>query len=140
MSRLEQLITELTTEHTEQLKKVEDFKKRMEEGLTDELIEEILNFLKTEVENHALKEEEDLINEIEKVAPDFDTEAIIFGHNTLREAIEDLKATYEEYKKGKASEEKLKKFINQVFIILKDHFIEEENFLFPDLKKYDIEI
>lgn len=140
MSKLEQLITELTTEHTEQLKKVEEFKKRMEKEFSQELVEEIIHFLKTDVENHALKEEEDLINEIEKVAPDFDTEAIVFGHNTLREAIEDLEATYEEFKKGKASEEKLKKFINQVFIILKDHFVEEENFLFPDLKKYDIEI
>ncbi|RMD45266.1 MAG: hemerythrin domain-containing protein [Aquificota bacterium] len=140
MGKLEQLIKELTIEHTEQLKKVEDFKKRLDKEFSVELVEEILNFFKTEVENHAIKEEEDLINEIEKVAPEFDTEAIVFGHNTLREAIEDLEATLDEYKKGKASEEKVKKFANQLFTILKDHFVEEENFLFPDLKKYDIEI
>ncbi len=140
MGKLEQLIKELTIEHTEQLKKVEDFKKRLDKEFSVELVEEILNFFKTEVENHAIKEEEDLINEIEKVAPEFDTEAIVFGHNTLREAIEDLEATLDEHKKGKASEEKVKKFANQLFTILKDHFVEEENFLFPDLKKYDIEI
>jgi len=140
MGKLEQLIKELTVEHTEQLKKIEDFKKRLDKEFSVELVEEILNFFKTEVENHAIKEEEDLINEIEKVAPDFDTEAIVFGHNTLREAIEDLEATLEEYKKGKSTEAKVKKFANQLFTILKDHFVEEENFLFPDLKKYDIEI
>ncbi|NPA53927.1 MAG: hypothetical protein GXO21_04595 [Aquificae bacterium] len=140
MSRLEELIKELTVEHTEHLKKVEEFKKQLDKNFSPELVEEILEFFKTEVENHAIKEEEDLVEEIEKVAPDFDTEAIVFGHNTLREAIEDLETTFEEYKKGKASEEKIKKFANQLFIILKDHFVEEENFLFPDLKKYDIEI
>ncbi len=140
MSRLEELIKELTVEHTEHLKKVEEFKKRLEKEFSPELIEEILNFFKTEVENHAIKEEEELVEEIEKVAPDFDTEAIVFGHNTLREAIEDLEETLKEYKQGKASEEKVKKFANQLFIILKDHFVEEENFLFPDLKRYDIEI
>ncbi len=140
MSRLEELIKELTVEHTEHLKKIEEFKRQLDEKFSPELVEEILEFFKTEVENHAIKEEEELVEEIEKVAPDFDTEAIVFGHNTLREAIEDLEATLEEYKKGKASEEKVKKFANQLFIILKDHFVEEENFLFPDLKKYDIEI
>jgi len=66
MSRLEELITELTKEHTQQLKKVEEFKKKLEEDFSPELVEEIIRFFKTEVEEHALKEEEDLINEIER--------------------------------------------------------------------------
>ncbi len=140
MSKIEKLIQELTIEHTEQLKKVEEFKKKLNENFSAELVEDIINFFKTEVENHAIKEEDELVEEIEKVAPEFDTEAIVFGHNTLREAIEYLEDTLNEYKKGKAKEEDVKKYANQLFAILKDHFVEEENFLFPELKKYDIEI
>jgi len=136
---LNELIEHLIDEHQQYLKKMKDFQKRLEEDFSNELVEEIIEFLEKDIEDHAEKEENDLVNAILKVNPDYDEEAIIFGHNTIREAVQDLKDTYEELKQGKATQKDIIKYANRAFTIVKDHFLEEENFLFPDIRRMEKE-
>ncbi len=136
---LNELIEHLIDEHQIYNKKMKDYLKQLEENFSEGLVEEIINFLEKDIEEHAEKEENDLVNAILKVNPDYDEEAIIFGHNTIREAVEDLKDTYEEYKQGKAKKEDIIKYASKAFTIVKDHFLEEENFLFPDIRRMEKE-
>jgi len=136
---LNELIEHLIDEHQIYNKKMRDFQKQLEENFSNELVEEIINFLEKDIEEHAEKEENDLVDAILKVNPDYDEEAIIFGHNTIREAVQDLKDTYEEFKQGKAKKEDIIKYANKAFTIVKDHFLEEENFLFPDIRRMEKE-
>jgi hemerythrin-like domain-containing protein len=136
---VEELIEHLIDEHQQYLKKIKDFQKRLEEDFSNELVEEIIEFLEKDIEDHAEKEENQLVEAILKINPDYDEEAIIFGHNTIREAVQDLKDTYEELKQGKAKKEDIIKYANRAFTIVKDHFLEEENFLFPDIRRMEKE-
>ncbi len=136
---LNELIEHLIEEHQIYNKKMKEFQKQLEENFSEELVEEIINFLEKDIEDHAEKEENDLVDEILKRNPDYDEEAIIFGHNTIREAVQDLKDTFEEFKQGKATKEDIIKYANKAFTIVKDHFLEEENFLFPDIRRMEKE-
>ncbi len=136
---LNELIENLIEEHQIYNKKIKEFQKQLEENFSEELVEEIINFLEKDIEDHAEKEENDLVDEILKRNPDYDEEAIIFGHNTIREAVQDLKDTFEEFKQGKATKEDIIKYANKAFTIVKDHFLEEENFLFPDIRRMEKE-
>ena len=136
---LNELIEHLIDEHQAYNKKIKEFQKALEENFSNELVEEIINFLEKDIEEHAEKEENDLVEAILKRNPDYDEEAIIFGHNTIREAVQDLKDTYEEFKQGKAKKEDIIKYANKAFTIVKDHFLEEENFLFPDIRRMEKE-
>ena len=136
---LEKLIEHLIEEHQDYLKKIKNFQEQLEKNFSEELVQDILKFLKEDIEEHAEKEENELVNEILKINPDYDEEAIIFGHNTIREAVQDLEDTYYEFKKGKAKKEDIIKYANKAFTIVKDHFLEEENFLFPDIRRLEKE-
>ncbi len=136
---LNELIEHLIDEHQVYNKKMREFQKALEQNFSNELVEEIINFLEKDIEEHAEKEENDLVDAILKKNPDYDEEAIIFGHNTIREAVQDLKDTYEEFKQGKAKKEDIIKYANKAFTIVKDHFLEEENFLFPDIRRMEKE-
>ncbi len=136
---LNELIEHLIDEHQAYNQKMKEFQKALEENFSNELVEEIINFLEKDIEEHAEKEENDLVEAILKRNPDYDEEAIIFGHNTIREAVQDLKDTYEEFKQGKAKKEDIIKYANKAFTIVKDHFLEEENFLFPDIRRMEKE-
>ena len=136
---LNELIEQLIDEHQIYNKKMKEYQKRLKEDFSEDLVKDIIKFLEKDIEEHAEKEEEDLISSILKINPDYDEEAIIFGHNTIREAVQDLKDTYEEYKRGKATKEEIIKYANKAFNIVKDHFLEEENFLFPDMRRIEKE-
>jgi hemerythrin-like domain-containing protein len=136
---INELIEHLIDEHQIYNKKMKEFQKQLEQNFSNKLVEEIIHFLEKDIEDHAEKEENDLVNAILKVNPDYDEEAIIFGHNTIREAVEDLKGAYEDFQKGKATKEDIIKYANKAFTIIKDHFLEEENFLFPDIRRIEKE-
>ncbi|WP_456400059.1 hemerythrin domain-containing protein [Persephonella sp.] len=140
MGKIERLLKELTTEHKEFLNKMKEFQERLEKEFSEETVEEIIKFLDEDIERHAKKEEEDLVDAIEEADANFDSGALIFGHQTLNDGIDDLKTAFEEYKNGKADEKEVIKYIDRVFILLKDHFVEEEHYLFPDILKLDLEI
>ncbi|WP_457621190.1 hemerythrin domain-containing protein [Persephonella sp.] len=139
MGKIEKILKELTVEHTHLLKKIKEFQERLENDFSDELIDEILKFIDEELEEHARKEEEDLVDAIEEADANFDSGALIFGHQTLVDGIEDFKTVVEEYRKGKSSQKDVVKYADRVFTLIKDHFIEEEHFLFPDILKLDLE-
>jgi len=136
---IERLIDELIEEHHVYLSKIRIYQKEIEDNFSNQLVESIIHFLKKDIEEHAQKEETKLIEEILKMDPDYDEEAIIFGHNTIREATEDLEYSFEDFKKGKINKKQVIKYINKVFTIIKDHFQEEENFLFPDVRNIEKE-
>ena len=136
---LKSFIEELKQEHQDYIQKMDSWKRQLRISINDELIKEIIQFLKNNIQDHAEKEEEKLNEEIEKIYNDFDSEAIVFAHDVIDEAIDDVVNYYEKYKKDKKYEEKLKKSIEKVFTMLKDHFLEEENFLFPNVYKEEKE-
>ena len=136
---VEKLLEELIEEHQLYNRKMKQFLKELEENFSSEKVEEVINFLEKDIEDHAKKEEDILIPEVLKFDENYDDEAIIFGHNTIREATQDVIDTYEDFKKGKATKDDIIKFTKKAFNIVKDHFAEEENFLFPDIRKSEKE-
>lgn len=115
MGKIERILKELTVEHTDLLKKIKDFQERLESDFSDELIDEILKFLDEELEEHARKEEEDLVDAIEEADATFDSGALIFGHQTLVDAIDDFKTAVDEYRKGKSSQKDVVKYADRVY-------------------------
>ncbi|RMA93344.1 hemerythrin domain-containing protein [Hydrogenothermus marinus] len=136
---LKDFIENLKNEHQEYIQKMENWKKLLHFKFNEDLLEKIINFLKEDIQNHAEKEEERLNQKIEEKYPDFDSQAIIFAHDVLDEAIEDVIYYYEKYKKNKKYKDRLVNSIEKVFTMLKDHFMEEENFLFPNVYKEEKE-
>jgi len=136
---LKSILEELKEEHEDYINKINKWRKDLRYNFNEKLIENIISFLENEIQKHAEKEEENLTEEIESFYPEFDAEAIIFAHDVLDEAIEDVKDYYEKYKKDKKYKDKLIKSIEKVFTMIKDHFMEEENFLFPNIYKEEKE-
>ncbi|RMD45795.1 MAG: hypothetical protein D6834_03300 [Aquificota bacterium] len=132
-------LEKLKKEHEDYINKINKWKKDLRYNFNEELVKDIILFLENEIQRHAEKEEENLTEEIEKIYPDFDAQAIVFAHDVLDEAIEDVKDYYEKYKKDKEYKNKLIKSIEKVFTMIKDHFMEEENFLFPNIYKEEKE-
>lgn len=132
---LKSLIEELKQEHQDYIQKMDFWRKQLKNSINDELINEIIYFLENDIQKHAEKEEENLNEDIEQIYEDFDSEAIVFAHDVIDEAVDDVINYYQKYKKDKKYKEKLIKSIEKVFTMLKDHFLEEENFLFPNVYK-----
>ncbi len=132
-------LEKLKKEHEDYINKINKWKKDLRYNFNEELVKDIILFLENEIQRHAEKEEENLTEEIEKIYTDFDAQAIVFAHDVLDEAIEDVKDYYEKYKKDKEYKNKLIKSIEKVFTMIKDHFMEEENFLFPNIYKEEKE-
>ncbi|WP_457642274.1 hypothetical protein [Persephonella sp.] len=139
MGKIERILKELTVEHTEFLNKIKNFQEKLENDFSEELLEEILEFIEKDIEEHARKEEEDLVDAIEEADKNFDSDALIFGHQTLNDAVDDLKSVIDEFKIGKTSQKEVVKYAERLFTLIKDHFIEEEHFLFPDILKLELE-
>lgn len=136
---LKSFIEELVQEHKDYIQRMELWKKQLSKNINEQLLNDIIQFLKNDIQKHAEKEEEKLNEDLEKIYEDFDSQAIAFAHDMIDEAIDDVLNYYEKYKKDKKYEEKLKKGIEKVFTMLKDHFSEEENFLFPNIYKEEKE-
>ena len=125
-----EFIEELKQEHQDYIYQMNQWLKQLKKEFSNEKVEKIIEFLDKEIQNHANKEEKNLNEDIEKKYTDFDSSAIEFAHDVIDEAIEDVKDYYKKYKENKISTEKVIKAIEKVFTMLRDHFMEEENFLF----------
>ncbi|WP_457639287.1 hypothetical protein [Persephonella sp.] len=144
--KVKQILTKLTQEHVEYLKKVEEFERKLETEFSPELVDQILQFIDNDIAEHARVEEEDLDEALKEAGiTDFDIEALNFGHQTLDEIVEHLKFLVDKYRVGEATylgkdlKKEIIKTAKEFFTTLKDHFTEEEDFFFPDILKYDIE-
>ncbi|MEZ0323241.1 MAG: hypothetical protein ABWJ98_02885 [Hydrogenothermaceae bacterium] len=130
-------IEELITEHKEINKVLKDYEKRLDTLNIDE-IKQFLNFVETTVEEHAHKEDDKFLVHVLEIFPSYDAEAFSFAHNTIREGVNDLKDSIEEYYLGKITIKKVREYVKKVITLIYDHFLEEENFFFPDIKRIKI--
>jgi len=144
--KVKEILNRLTQEHVIYLKQVEEFEKRLDEGFSEELIDEIIRFIDEKIAEHARVEEEDLDIALQEAGiTDFDIDALNFGHQTLDEIVEHLKYLVQLYRKGETTyqgkdiKKEIVKTAREFFTTLKDHFTEEEHFFFPDILKYDLE-
>lgn len=144
--KVKEILNKLTHEHKVYLKKLEQLEERIEENFSEEVLDEVLRFIKTDILEHARVEEEDLDRAlIEAGVKDFDIDALNFGHRTLDEILEHLEYLTDLYKKGERSymgkdlKSEIVKTVKLFFSTLRDHFTEEEHFFFPDILKYDLE-
>jgi len=108
------VVEELVHEHKIFLKELE----RIEKDLSGENIERLISLLRNEIEEHALKEEK----ELRSLAEDrFDFEAIVFAHDQVRMALEELE------------EDPTPRSAKRAISVLRSHFMEEENIFFPQI-------
>lgn len=130
----EKEIEELITEHKEINAVLKNYEKKLE-NLSQDDIKNFIEFVETVVENHARREDEDFMIKVLQINPEYDAEAFSFAHNTIREGVQDLKDIFEEYLKGTKLLKDVYPFVKRVIILIYDHFLEEENFFFPDIKR-----
>ncbi|WP_293445485.1 hemerythrin domain-containing protein [Persephonella sp.] len=144
--KVKDILNQLTQEHVIFLKKTEELKEKLDNQFSEDVLDELMDFIKKDVLEHARVEEEDLEKALEEAGiTDFDVEALNFGHRTLDEIIQHLEYLIDLYKKGERKyrgrdlKSEIIKTADEFFQTLKDHFTEEEDFFFPDILKYDIE-
>ncbi len=144
--KVKEILSQLTKEHTILLKKAEEIEEQLQNNFSQEAVEQAIKFIKEDIGEHARVEEEDLDEALQEAGiTDFDIEALNFGHRTLDEIAEHFEYLVELYKKGekeyrgKDIKEEIIKTFHEFFQTLKDHFVEEEHFFFPDILKYDLE-
>jgi len=143
--KVREMLSFLTTEHRRLLDEVVKLEEELEKNVSQDILNAILDFINVEIEKHSQLEEVDLDNLLQEAGIDFDIDALNFGHQTLNEIGEHLEYLINLYKEGKKdyrgrdlSKEIIKTF-KEYSTTLKDHFLEEENFFFPDILKYDLE-
>ncbi len=144
--KVKDILNRLTEEHVVFLKKIEELEKKLKDNFSEDILDELMSFIKKDVLEHARVEEEDLEKALEEAGiTDFDIEALNFGHRTLDEIIQHLEYLIDLYKKGERKymgrelQSEIIKTAQEFFTTLKDHFTEEEDFFFPDILKYDME-
>jgi hemerythrin-like domain-containing protein len=144
-SKVRKILSYLTQDHRRLLDLANGLEKDLEENFSDEVIEKIIQFIDEDVEKHSKIEEIDLDEALREARIDFDIEALNFGHQTLNDIADHFKYLVELYKKGESKylnrdlRSEIVKTFKEYSQTLKDHFIEEENFFFPDILKYDLE-
>lgn len=129
----EEWIEKLTEEHRVINRVLKDYEKNLD-NLQKEDIENFLDFIQTTVENHAHREDEEFLAEVLKVMPDYDAQVFSFAHGTIREGVDHLNESLEEYLSGKSKIEDVRKYVKKIITLIYDHFLEEENFFFPEIK------
>ncbi len=146
LKKVKEILNQLTHEHVIFLKKTEELKEKLDNQFSEDVLNELMEFIKKDVSEHARVEEEDLEKALEEAGiTDFDIEALNFGHRTLDEIAEHLEYLIELYKKGERKymgrdlQSEIIKTAKEYFNTLKDHFTEEEDFFFPDILKYEME-
>ena len=134
--RLNELIEDLLREHREFLKILREIEVELSGGVSAETLTKLLNVMKREVEEHALKEE----GELAKLAEDrFDPEALVFAHDNIRDRVAELEDLLEDYEKGKRPTEVIKREALSLIKLVRDHFQEEENLFFPLMRGEELE-
>jgi len=130
----EKEIEELIDDHKAINKVLREFEKKLD-NFTVLDAENLLNFVLIEVENHAIKEDEIFLPKVLKIYPNYDAESFSFAHLTIREEADYLKQTIKDVNLGNSKEDILKTYTKKLIKIIYDHFLEEENFFFPDIKR-----
>lgn len=130
-------IEKLISQHREMNKILKNFEKKLENFTLNDA-KQLLNFVLTYIENHAKEEDEIFLPKVLNIYPDYDAEAFSFAHQTIREETEYLSQAIDEVIKGKKKESVLKNFAKKLITTIYDHFLEEENFFFPDIKRIKI--
>ena len=134
--RLNELIEDLLREHREFLKILREIEVELSGDVSAEALKKLLNVMKREVEEHALREE----GELAKLAQDrFDPEALVFAHDNIRDRVAELEDLLEDYEKGKRPTEVIKREALSLIKLVRDHFQEEENLFFPLMRGEDLE-
>jgi len=134
--RLNELIEELLKEHREFLKILAGIESDLAEGVSTETLYRLLEVMKREVEEHALKEE----GELAELSGDrFDPEALVFAHDNIRDRVAELEDLLEDYRKGRRPSEVIRREALSIIKLVKDHFQEEENLFFPLMRGEDLE-
>lgn len=134
--RLNELIEDLLREHREFLKILREIEDELSGGVSAEALKKLLNVMKREVEEHALREE----GELAELAEDrFDPEALVFAHDNIRDRVAELEDLLEDYEKGKRPTEVIKREALSLIKLVRDHFQEEENLFFPLMRGEDLE-
>jgi iron-sulfur cluster repair protein YtfE (RIC family) len=143
--KVRELLSYLTKEHKVLLEKANQLEKDLEKEVNLENVNKALDFINIDIEKHSKMEEIDLDKALQEAGIDFDIEALNFGHQTLNEIGEHFEYLADLFKKGETTymnrdiKSELQKTFKEYSQTLKDHFLEEENFFFPDILKYDIE-
>ncbi len=134
--RLNELIEDLLREHREFLKILREIEVELSGDVSAEALKKLLNVMKREVEEHALREE----GELAKLAQDrFDPEALVFAHDNIRDRVAELEDLLEDYEKGKRPTEVIRREALSLIKLVRDHFQEEENLFFPLMRGEDLE-
>lgn len=146
MEKVKKILNQLTEEHKILLKKAKQIQEELETNFSEETLEKMMNFIKNDVVEHARVEEEDLDEALKEAGiTNFDIEALNFGHRTLDEIAEYLEYLTNLYRKGERKyrgrdlQKEIIAAFSEFLTTLKDHFVEEEHYFFPDILKYDIE-
>jgi len=134
--RLHRLIEELLKEHREFLKTLNEIEAELSEGISQETLSKLLSVMKREVEEHALKEEEELARLVEDR---FDPEALVFAHDNIRDRVAELEDLLEDYEKGRRPSDVIRREALSLIKLVRDHFQEEENLFFPMMRGEDLE-
>ncbi len=134
--QLHRLIEDLLREHREFLRTLDEIEAELAEGISQNALSKLLDVMKKEVEEHALKEEEELA---ELAGDRFDPEALVFAHDNIRDRVAELEDLLEDYEKGRRPSDVIRREALSLIKLVRDHFQEEENLFFPMMRGEDLE-
>ncbi len=132
---IHRVLDNLISEHKEFKRVLSKIEEEIREGVSQESIDLLIEFIKREVDEHSYKEEEVLY----EIAGDrFDVDAIVFAHENIRERLREFEDLVDDFRKGEADEEVVKREIMSFINMLRGHFSEEENLFFPLIRGDDL--
>ncbi len=132
---IHRVLDNLISEHKEFKRVLSKIEEEIKESVSQESIDLLIEFIKREVDEHSYKEEEVLY---ELAGDRFDVDAIVFAHENIRERLREFEDLVEDFRKGEADEEVVKRESLSFINMLRDHFSEEENLFFPLIRGDDL--
>ncbi len=134
--KIRNLIEDLLKEHREFLETLTRIEEDLKKDVLDKALEKLLEVMKREVEDHAIREEQELAKLTQHR---FDPEALVFAHDNIRDRVAELEDLLEDFKNGKRSSDLIRREAFSLIKLVRDHFQEEENLFFPMMRGEDLE-
>ncbi len=134
---IHRILDSLISEHEEFKRVLRRIEEEIREGVSQESIDLLIEFIKREVDEHSYKEEEILY---ELVGDKFNVDTIVFAHENIREKLREFEDLVEDFRKGEVEEEIVKGECLNLINMLMDHFLKEESILFPLIRGYDLNV
>ncbi len=134
---IHRILDSLISEHAEFKRVLRRIEEEIREGVSQESIDLLIEFIKREVDEHSYKEEEILY---ELVGDKFNVDTIVFAHENIREKLREFEDMVEDFKKGEVEEDIVKRECLNLINMLMDHFLKEESILFPLIRGYDLNV